>query len=230
MVVGVLAVASPVVNADEAAERVLRGARYASTLQHQDLHGVMRKGRMKMPISLFMRGKDIQFLYNTKDGGKRFHMRLAKDKFDLFEIIGKKTVKFSDKKISQSINNTDLSFEDLSMRFLYWKNSKIVGEERIKAQKCYKLRLINPERSGNYKIVYAWVHKKYGSLMRVIGYNASGQPLKKFEVTDLMRVGKNYTLKRMRVDSFDPKRGKSVGVTYLEFNKPPKLVPTRRGR
>jgi len=214
---------APEVRADAAAERILAGARYASTLQHQDLHGEMTKNGRKTPITLFLKGDNIQFYYKVGRAESRFHMRLKSDRFDLLEIVGGKTKKFADSKMASKINKTDLTFEDLSMRFLYWKNSQIVGEEKVNGQLCYKLRLINPSRkSGDYRIVYAWVHKKYAALMKVVGYNQAGKPLKQFQVTDLMRVGKEYTLRRMRVDTIDAKSNKTTGITYLEFQKPKK--------
>ncbi len=217
-----------VAQADAAAENILKRTRYAATLQQQDLHGHMNKDGRKTPVTLFMRGENIQFAYGSGKASKRFHMRLELDEVDLFDIVGGKTKKFNSRQIAENINGTDLSFEDLSMRFLYWKNSQIMGEDRISGQKCHIIRLINPGTSGDYKQVYVYVHQKYGSLMRVIGYSASGQPLKQFQVTDLMKVGKEYTLKRMRVDRFNPKTNKSIGVTYLEFDKPKKAAKAGR--
>lgn len=214
------------VKADEAAERVLHGARYAATLQNQDLHGSMRKDGKKTPVSLFLRGENIQFQYKMGEVDKRFHMRLLKDAFDLLELVDGKTQKFDNKKLAEKINGTDLSYEDLSMRFLYWENSSIEGEEKISGEMCHMVRLINPDKSGDYHIVYVWVHKKYGSLMRVVGYDPKGNPLKQFQVTDVMKVGKEYTLKRMRVDSLQ--NNKVSGTTYLEFDKP--SVPSSSGR
>ncbi len=216
------------VYADAAAEKVLRGARFAAALQNQDLNGHMKKDGRKTPVVLFLRGENIQFKYTVRGVDKRFHMRLKADRFDLLEIVGNKTRKFNTAKLSQNINNTDLSFEDLSMSFLYWKQNSIVGEEKVSGQKCYLVRLINPNTFGDYRIVYAWIHKKYGALMRVVGYDGGGNPLKKFQVTDLMKVGKEYTLRRMRVDSMV--KGKVTGTTYLEFKKPKRAVGQGRGR
>jgi len=215
-------------HADAAAEKVLRGARFAATLQNQDLHGYMKKNGSKTPVTLFLRGQNIQFQYKVGKTDKRFHMRLMPNQFDLLEIVGNKARKFNNAKLAEKINNTDLSFEDLSMRFLYWQKNSIEGEEKISGQKCHRIRLENPDESGDYRIVYAWVHQKYGALMRVVGYNAAGQPLKKFQVTDLMKVGKEYTLKRMRVDSM--RDNKVTGTTYLEFQKPKKAAGPQPGR
>jgi len=206
--------------ADEAAERILRGARYAAALQNQDLHGHIRKDGKKTPVSLFLRGKNIQFQYLLGKAYKIFHMQLEKDQFGLYDLVNGKRKKFNTKMLSQKINGTDLTFEDLSMSFLYWKQSSVEGEERVNGQKSYKIRLINPDKDGDYRIVYAWVHVKHGALVRVMGFDAAGKALKKFEVIDIMKVGKEYTLKRMRVDT--QKGGKVLGTTYLEFDKPKK--------
>lgn len=208
--------------ADEAAERILANTRYAVTLQtQQDLHGYMSKNGVKTPLSLFLRKEDIQFFYKVGKVEKRFHMRLQKSQYDLFEIAaGGNTEKFNDAKLAQSINGTDVTYEDISMRFLYWKDATVVGEEKVTGQLCDKIRLVNPSKTqGAYRIVYVWVHKKYGAMMKLVGYNEQGKPLKQFLVTDLMRLGKEYTLRIMRVSSVDPKSNKQTGITYLEFQK-----------
>ncbi len=227
--IGIISVMlSFVAQADQAAEQLLKGARYAATLQNQDLHGFMKKNGNAHPITLFLRGKDIQFLYKAGNEDKRFHLQLMDNQFDLIEIIADKQKKFDDAMLAKKINDTDLSYEDLAMRFLYWKDSKIVGAEKIGGQMCHKVRLLNPGKAGDYKIVYVWIHQKHGALMRVVGYNMEGIPLKQFQVTDIMKVGKEYTLKRMRVDSLVA--GKITGTTYLEFEKPKKAAGVQPGR
>lgn len=208
--------------ADEAAERILKGVRHGTTLQNGKLTGHLRKSGKKTPLTLTMKGKNIsfQFFTNKKWGG--FLMQLKEGRARLYETNQGKTKPFPAAKIGQSILNSDVTYEDLSLRFLYWKNATIVGEEIIKTQKCYKLRLINPSKDGRYDIVYIWVHKKYGALMQVAGYNKQGQLLKRFHVTELMTVGKVQTLKKMNVETYKPGTNKVTGITYLEFSKPKK--------
>ena len=147
-------------------------------------------------------------------------MRLKQNRFDLFEIINGKTIQFSSQKLAQPIMNTDLTYEDLAFRFLYWPNPKTEGEEKIKLQDCYKSRLTNPNRSGNYGIVYIWVHKKFGALMQVSGYNTKGQLMKRFHVTNTMKVGDAQTLEKMNVETYKLGTQKVTGITYMEFTKP----------
>ena len=65
--------------------------------------------------------------------------------------------------------------------------------------------------------------------MKVVGYDKEGRPLKRFAVTDVMKVGDAYTLRRMRVDSVDPVQNRVVGMTYLEFDKPKAARPRPGG-
>ncbi|MBK1832087.1 outer membrane lipoprotein-sorting protein [Verrucomicrobiaceae bacterium R5-34] len=208
------------VRADEAADRILEGVRLSATLQQNNLTGNLRKNGKRSPIALFLRGENIQFQYFDGKVWQKFHMRLKKDKFDLFELKNGKTLRFPSSKLSQPIMGTDLTYEDLAFRFLYWPNATIEGSEKIKTQDCYKIRLVNPTRDGSYGIVYIWVHKKYGALMQVSGYNRDGQLLKRFHVTNLMKVGDVQTLEKMNVETYKLGTQKVTGITYMEFEKP----------
>jgi len=213
------------------ADALLKTARFVATLQHQDLVGHIRKESIKFPVGLYLRGEDIQLSYNEPETKKavRFHMRLNQKHYDLFELVNERTVRFPESKLSQAVGGTDLSYEDLAMRFLYWPNGVVTGSEKIKGQDCWVVRLANPTNEGRYAQVQVWVHKKSQALLQVVGYNGAGRSLKRFAVTDVMKVGDAYTLRRMRVDTIDPAGNRVVGVTYLEFDKPKAAGPKPGG-
>jgi len=205
--------------------RLLAQIRYSAVLSDADLEGEIRKrGQKKLPIMLFKKEENIQFLFNGgKLKGKRFHVRFDDDP-DLFEIDGKnKTSIFPTRRLSEKIGGSDFTYEDLSLRFLYWNRAQIVGDEKVNGHDCWKLRVDNPSKKGSYGTVHVWVHKKYSALIRVIGFDFKGKPLRRFEITDVMKVGKHYTLKKMRIDSLDPVNGRATGVSYLTFKKPTRL-------
>ena len=159
-----LAAAVPA-TADEAAEKLLERIRYGATLQHNKLEGHIRKNGKRTPLSLHMRGEDITFQFYTEKKWTGFHMQLKEGQANLFETIGGKAKPFPPQKIGEAIIGSDVTYEDLSLRFLYWKDAKIEGQEKIKMQACHKIRLNNPGKDGRYKTVYIWVHQKYGALM-----------------------------------------------------------------
>lgn len=210
------------VRADAAAERILDGVRHGATLQNGKLSGHLRKDGKRTPLALTMKGKTISFQFFTHKKWAGFTMQLKQGNARLFETVQGKARPFPTAKIGEAILGSDVTYEDLSLRFLYWKNAQIVGQDKIKMQDCHKIRLINPGNDGRYHIVYIWVHQKFGALMQVAGYNKAGQLLKRFHVTELMHVGKVQTLKKMNVETFKPGTDKVTGITYLEFSKPKK--------
>jgi hypothetical protein len=229
MVILSLAMMVPAAAQTPPVDDILRTARYVATLQQHDLTGQLRKGGKKIRVMLYLRGENIQFQYLSSQTNQwaPFHMRLERDHYDLFEMKGGKTLRFPDAKLGQAIEGSDLSYEDLAMRFLYWPNGTIEGSEKIKGQDCWKVRLQNPGGAGRYALVYVWVHKKAGALMQVVGYNGGdpAMPLKRFQVSDIMKVGDAYTLRMMRVESYDPVPNKVIGITYVEFEKPKPAGP-----
>ena len=203
----------------QTAEEIMQSVRQVTALQkEQNLQGHLRKGGKKTPLSLFLRGKNIQF---ALDGGKeRFHLRLEPNRQDLFELVNGKTKQFPASKISQSIANTDVSYEDLALKFLYWPKPTIAGEDKINRQDCWRIHMANPEKSGRYREVSVWVSKRHRALMRVIGYGPrpAAVALKQFEITKLMKVNDVYTVKTMKVTAFNENR-RAKGITYIEFRK-----------
>ena len=159
------------------ADAILAGARLAATLTQieEGLQGTLTHGRNKVPIVLFLKGKNIQFQL-TENGKQRvFHMRLADDAYQLFEIINGKTIDFPRAKLTEPIAGTDLTYEDLALRFFYWPNPKLDGTEDVGGQNCYRLRLDKPKNAaGHYEGVYVWIHTKYGAFMRIRGHDKNG--------------------------------------------------------
>ncbi len=212
------------------AQQILEGARMSATLTKLDqgLSGNLRKGGNPVPVTLFLKGKDIQFQFSENKGPWRiFHMRLGDESFNLFEITGGKTVNFPADKIVQPIAGTDLTYEDLAMRFFYWPNPKLEGTEEVGGEPCYKLRVDKPKGAvGRYDVVYVWVHTKFGAFMRIRGHNKTGGLLKEFQVQDVMAVADNvWTLRKMQVATCDPSSGRRVSLTDVTFDSPKKAGP-----
>ena len=210
------------------AEQLMQRARLAATLQHANLTGRISGSKGKADVALFLKGENIQFQFLENGQWVPFHLRLGGDQFDLFEFKGGKTVRFPDAKLGQPIAGSDLTYEDLSFRFLYWPKPGLEGGERVSTHDCWKIRLNNPGRKGNYAVVYVWVHKEFGAFMKIEGFDRTGKRLKRFEVRDVQKVGNDgsYTLKKMDVMTMNGDR--TVGRSKLEFDKPERTMPGPR--
>jgi hypothetical protein len=215
---------TPIAAQNPNAEQILEGAKLSATLTQMEdgLQGILNHNGIKIPIILFLKGKDIQFQYTENTKQRVFHMRLSDNSYQLFEIIDGKTINFPPNKLTESIAGTDLTYEDLALRFFYWPNPKLEGNEDVTGQPCYRLRLDKPKNAaGRYEGVYVWIHTKYGAFMRIRGHDFNGGLIKEFQVEDVMKVnGDVWVLEKMQVSTHDPKTGRRVSITDLVFKKP----------
>ncbi|MDX1680407.1 MAG: outer membrane lipoprotein-sorting protein [Akkermansiaceae bacterium] len=211
-------------------ERIMERARLGAVLAKLDegLEGQLRQGRKRVPVALFLKGEDIQFQFSeNKQPWQIFHMRLGEEDFKLRTIKDGKTFFFDKKRLVEPIASTDLTYEDLALRFLYWPNPELLGIEEVSGQECYRLRIQKPEGAeGRYETVEVWAHVKFGAFMRIRGYNEDGTLIKEFQVEDVMRIDKDtWTLEKMQVSTHDPKTGRRLSITELTFDRPNKPKP-----
>lgn len=209
---------------------ILAGARMSATLTKLDegLKGNLRKGSQKTDLTLFLKGKDIQFQFSENNGPWRvFHMRIGDADFNLFEMIDGKTIDFPEKKLVESIAGSDLTYEDLALRFFYWPDPRFEGQEDVGGQSCYKIRIDKPKGSaGRYEVVYVWVHTKFGAFMKIRGHDKNGGLVKEFQVEDVMQIAKDtWTLRKMQVATHDPATGRRLSITDVTFDTPNKGGP-----
>ncbi len=212
------------------AKAILEGARMSATLTRLDegLSGNLRKGSDRTPVVLFLKGEDIQFQFSENKGPWQvFHMRIGDADFNLFEIVDGKTRAFAPERLVTPIAGTDLTYEDLALRFFYWQNPKFEGEENVGGQPCYKIRIDKPRgAAGRYEVVYVWVHSKFGAFMKIRGHDKNGGLVKEFQVEDIMQIAKDtWTLRKMQVATHDPATGRRISITDVTFDSPKKAGP-----
>lgn len=121
---------------------------------------------------------------------------------------------------SSGVRGTDLTYDDISMRYLYWPSKQKIGEETIKTRKCYVVDLKNPQKLGEYYLVRIFVDKKSGGLMRMMAYGWDGKLIKSCTVTAGMKVNGTTVLQTMEVIRYVPGTMKVAGETTFELKKP----------
>ena len=115
------------------------------------------------------------------------------------------------------ILGSDLTYEDLALRFVYWPRAVIEGKDSIKTRDAWKLRLTAPNRRTQYGSALVWVDRDSGGLLRVDGFDWQGKLTKRFEVVSVQKIGDKTYLKQMRIENVDPASSRVVSRTYLEI-------------
>lgn len=202
-------------------EEVLKLVRWSQALQNlKQLKGQLRKDGSRYPLELSMTQGVIRFVFRNPN--EILNLELGDRGAQLTRITAGARTEVSKANASALIRNTDLSFEDLSMRFLYWPGAQIVSKDSIMFQKCWQVRVTSPDRNDPYQTVDIWVGKSSGAMMRMDAFNAQGRKVKQFLVRKVQDSpkGEGCILKQMRVESFNPEDGKAMGQTYIEIDKP----------
>ena len=126
------------------AGQLLKRVRQGATLQeNKDIKGQIRKRSVKVPFSMSLRGNLIAFQYQLNNVWNRFDLKF-KDRGQ--EILSWKDGKAGVLPVAQyavPIAGTDVTYEDLSMRYLYWPQAKIVRDDAASTVKGRDLSLIH---------------------------------------------------------------------------------------
>ena len=161
------------------ADEVLKLVRYSYTLYDRDFTGQLRLGVVKkVPFLLSLKPESIRFIFSEPD--QVIYLDTRNKDFSLFEgIDGKDLQPVSEEKYGEQIRGTDVTYDDLSMRFLYWPNARIVKQEKFKGRDVWLVRARNPDgQRGIYSTVDCWIDKESGGLMKMLGYNRQGRPIR----------------------------------------------------
>jgi hypothetical protein len=208
------------------AEEILKLVRISYALQDHQLTGRLEdyaSGRQE-PFVLNMTQQVIRFRFQQP--AQIVNLDLSQEPAQLTNVQsgGKEEVRLS--QYGERVRNFDLNYEDLSLRFLYWKQAQLLGEDSISGQKMWKLRVTSPDGRGPYGTVDIWVHQKSGGMAKMEGWDKQGKFIKRFEIISVQKAGETWVPKKMKIQTLDPnssyKSPKTLGTTNMLFDKPEK--------
>ena len=216
------------VHAESDAEAILKAARTNPLGQPVVLSAQLRANGHKVPFQIAVRDGKISYLFENPS--QEILLGLGESSSTLEERKGGKTQPLAPARYDDSVRGGLLTYEDLAMRFLYWKNPKLLGEEKVSTSAAYKIEIPAPPTATEYGSVRVWVDKSKGALTRIEGYDRNGRLSKKFSVVSVQQIDGQWMLKSISVERVDPETGKSVLRTYLEIlgkASPPAAVSER---
>ncbi len=202
---------------DPTAEEILELVRYSYALKKSSLTGLVRRtgrdGRIEAPFDLSLNDSTIRFWF--KNPNQVIHLELNDEGCLLKEVVAGSDAPIPPKRYGEAIRGTDMNFEDLSLRFLYWGDSRVIREEKYKSLKVWLVRVRNPRREGPYGTVDLWIARKSGAIVKMQAYNWGAKLVKRYMVISGQKIDGAWVLKEMRVETISPTSGKPVSMTYL---------------
>src|ERR1700716_3822074 len=199
------------------AKEVLDSVRMLESRQEIDLDGLLRENEKVIPFHLTQTGPLIR--YSFVDPAHVLQLRLDENGSRLDLVTDAGSEKFPVEKLKEKVRGTGISYEDLTLEFLYWPNARVFGDETVRTRSCWKLQVVSPSRDLQYWNVLIWVDKASGALMRMEGYDWNGRLAKRFEVISAQKIDNRWFLKQMRVEELEPGTNKVQARTYLEIKR-----------
>ncbi len=199
------------------AKEILSSVRMQQTQQQIDLQGQLRQNQVVIPFHLIQSGPIVRYIFSNPD--EALQLQLNENDSRLDQISGKGVEKIAPAQFDQKIRGTEVTYEDLALKFLYWPNADVIGQENIRSRNCWKLQLRPSSRQSQYSNVLLWIDKASGALMRMEGYDWNGQLAKRFEVVSAQKIDNRWFLKQMRIEQLQPGTNHVQSRTYLEIKK-----------
>src|SRR5215831_16533967 len=160
-----------------------------------------------IPLELRLKGDEEEFRFQNPPETLVLQLRDESSVLTDQTAGGKHIV--SGTKMNQPVRGTDITYEDLSLRFLYWKNAKYEGEQRVKGVTCSIILVQPAARISPYGSVRIWVAKDRGAMLRAEAFDWKGKLVKRFEVVSGQRIEGKTVFKQIRIERVDPETGKT---------------------
>src|SRR6476620_2478065 len=199
------------------AKELLESVRMRQAQQQLELQGELREDATVIPFRLIQTGSLIRYTFSNPDTA--LQLRLDDNDSRLEEITREGTEKITAAQFDHKVRGTGVTYEDLAMKFLYWPDAKVTGENSIRTRYCWKIELKAPSRQSQYSNVWLWIDKNGGAIMRMDAYDWNAKLSKRFEVISAQKIDDRWFLKEMRIEEFEPATGKVKTRTYLDIKK-----------
>jgi hypothetical protein len=214
-----LLVAASAIAAPPSAKEILDTVRLRQSQQQLELEGQLREDQtgLVVPFRLTQTGAVIRYSFSKPD--EALQLRLGENDSRLEVVTSEGVEKVAPAQFDHKIRGTAVTYEDLALRFLYWPNAQVIGDDTIQMVDCWRLELRAPPRQSQYPTVRLWVQKDGPAIMKVEGYDANGKLAKRFTVVSGQKIEGRWFLKQMRIEEFVPGTSKVKTRTYLEIKK-----------
>ncbi len=198
---------------------ILRTVREMQAGRNETMDGQLRTGEGQvLPFRLTAAGPVVRYAFSGPPA-VILQVRYNEDNSQLEEVGGDgDKERLNPANFDKKIFGTDLTYEDLALRFVYWRRATLLESDDATTFAAYKLRLNSPSRQSQYSYVLLWVAKETGAMLRAEGYNFDGKLVKRMTVVHVQKLEGRWYLKQLRIENIDPATGNAAHApSYLEI-------------
>ncbi|MBN1558471.1 MAG: outer membrane lipoprotein-sorting protein [Lentisphaerae bacterium] len=102
--------------------------------------------------------------------------------------------------LAAPIRDTDISWADLTLSFLWWTNAVVTGGDTFRGRDCYVVEA-RDGAGGGYRRVRLWIDKALRVLLRAEGYGTDGGIRRRLWIRSVKQVDARWMIKDLDVES-----------------------------
>lgn len=111
--------------------------------------------------------------------------------------------------------DTDMTWQDLTLSFLWWRKGKVVGDDVVKGRACHVVELVAPEGQPAGK-VKLWIDKQLPMMLRAEAYDAKGGKLRSLWIKSFKKIKGRWMVREMEIQQEPPVHRTHVLITGLD--------------
>ncbi len=110
-----------------------------------------------------------------------------------------------------AIQDTSISWLDLTLSFLWWRQERTVGMDTVKGRECYVI-VVRPQSStgkkrpgrhseNQYSEVKLWIDSKAHMVLRAEGYDHDDKLVRRLTIRSFKKIKDRWMIKEMEIES-----------------------------
>jgi len=128
------------------------------------------------------------------------------------------------------LQESDLSWMDLALSFLWWKGAVLVGSEEVLGRPCYVLEVPAPRlsrpvaaapASQPYARVRLWIDKELPILLQAEGMNADSQAIRRLWVRSFKKIDDRWMIKDLEVQQVPSPHRTKLTIEDVQLDAKP---------
>ncbi len=120
--------------------------------------------------------------------------------------------------LNEAIQDTNISWRDLTFSFLWWRNGTVKGRARVKNFTCYVVEVTPPpaEAGTSPQKVRLWITQKHRMLVQAKEYDKEGRATRRLLVKSLKKFDERWMIKDILVESLLTRRKTALRVREMQ--------------
>lgn len=103
------------------------------------------------------------------------------------------------------LQQSDLSWSDLSLSFLWWRGGRVTGVEEVLGYSCYVMEVPAPadlpaSAGASYAGVRLWIDRKMCMMLQAEGLDKNGAPVRKLWIRSLKKINGRWMIRDLEVE------------------------------